>query len=110
MFFHGPDLYSVGPLVLSGFAKHLPAKYTVGEDQINVLLFERYARGTTMPYGKFGRGYCILSIKELDEVLRLQLLRQKTLNFTQTLHLNWLAKIKLRGPGPQVVNIIVKLL
>ena len=62
-----------------------------------------------MPYGKFGRGYCIMSIKKLDEVLRLQLLRQKTLNFTQNLHLNWLAKIKLRGPGPLVVNSIVKL-
>ena len=24
----------------------------------------------------------------------------KTLNFTWVVHLNWLAKIKLRGPGP----------
>ena len=32
--------------------------------------------------------------------------RTKTLNFTPVLHLNWLAKIELRGPVPIFVNIV----
>ena len=32
--------------------------------------------------------------------------RTKTLNFTRVTHLNWLAKIELRGHGPLVVYII----
>ena len=31
----------------------------------------------------------------------------KTPNFSQVIHFNWLAKIKLRGPGHLVLNIIV---
>ena len=33
--------------------------------------------------------------------------RTKTLNFIRVTLKNWLAKIKLRGAGPQIVNIIV---
>ena len=32
--------------------------------------------------------------------------RTKAVNFTRVIHSNWLAKIKLRGPAPLVVNII----
>ena len=34
-------------------------------------------------------------------------LRTKTLNFTRFIHLNWLAKIELRGPGPPDCQIDV---
>ena len=38
------------------------------------------ARGPgTVPYGKYGAGYCITFIKSLDEGLRWQLLEQKPL-------------------------------
>ena len=33
--------------------------------------------------------------------------RTKTLNFTRVIHLNWLAKIKLRGLGPPDCQIVV---
>ena len=74
----GPDLHYVGPLVLWGFSQHFSAKYTVGEDQINVLSSERKALGT-VPYGKSDPGYCIMFKKRLDEGLTLQLLGQKPL-------------------------------
>ena len=40
-----------------------------GEDQKQVLPSERWAPGT-VPYGKFGRGYCITVVKNLDEGMR----------------------------------------
>ena len=50
----------------------------ISEDQKKILLSEREAPGT-MPYGKYGAGFCITFIKSLDESLRLQLLEQKPL-------------------------------
>ena len=65
-----------------------------GEDQKKVL-YERRVSGT-MPYVKSVPGYCITFIKRL----LLATFRIKNLNFTLVIRLNWLAKIKLRGPGP----------
>ena len=33
--------------------------------------------------------------------------RTKTLNFSRDIHLNWLAKMELRGPGPPDCQIVV---
>ena len=71
----------------------------IGEDQKKVLPSERRAPGT-VPHCRPGPGHCVTFIKRLNECLRLQRLEQKTLNFTWVVHLNWLAKIELRGPGP----------
>ena len=65
-----------GPLALRGFLQHLLAKYKRRPKK--VLLSERGGPGT-VPYDKYGAGYCITSIKRLDEGLRKQLLEQKPL-------------------------------
>ena len=71
----GPDLHSAGPLALSGFLQHLPAKFS--EDQ------KKFYHLSAGPWHcakcKDGAGYCITFIKSLDESLRLQFLGQKLL-------------------------------
>ena len=52
------DLHCVGLLVLWDFCNiSLP---NIGENQINVLQFERMAPGTVPYYGKSDPGYCIM--------------------------------------------------
>ena len=64
----GPDLHCAVQLARKGFLQHLPAKYTVSEDQEKS--YNLSAGPWTVPYGKSGPGYCITSIKSLDEGLR----------------------------------------
>ena len=56
--FRGPDLHCAGPLAVWDFRNiFLP---NIGEDQKNVLRYERRAHGT-LPYVKSGTGYALRS-------------------------------------------------
>ena len=85
------DLHCSGPWHFGDFCKiFLP---NIGEDQKKVLLFEHGGPGTvqkvllfehgcpgTVPYGKFALGYCVSSIKKLDEGLIKQPLGQNLIS------------------------------
>ena len=96
MLLPAPDLHWVGPLVLWDFRNIFQPN--TGEDQIKVLS-EHGAPGT-LSYGKSIPGYCITFIKKIRWGLQLATFRIKTLNFARVIRLNWLANIKLKGPGP----------
>ena len=66
--------------------------------------------GTVPYYGNSGPSYYITLVK--TEKVRwgseIATFRTKTLNFSHIIHLNWLAKIELKGsPGPVAVNVVV---
>ena len=62
----GPDLHCARPLELRGFLQHLPAKCKRRPKKV---LLSEQGPGT-VPYGKYGAGYCITLIKSLGEGLR----------------------------------------
>ena len=65
----GPDLHSAGPLALWGFLQHLPAKYKCQVKTKKGPTIRGQGPGT-VPYSKYDGGYCVTSIKSLDEGLR----------------------------------------
>ena len=99
MLLSGPDLHCAGPLARWRFSQnkcrpkiksyHLSAmplalRHMVNHALVIALLFKK------VRWEPRGSNFKI-----------------KTLNFSEVFHFNWLAKIKLRGPGLLVVNIIV---
>ena len=71
----GPDLPCADSLHFEDFCNiFLP---NISEDQKKSYYLS--AGLSTVPYGKYGAGYCIMFIKSLGEGLRYQLLEQKPL-------------------------------
>ena len=93
MFLPRLDLLCAGPLALWEFSLQSPVN--VGETKKNSWAHHLNAGLPGIgPFGKSGRGYCIMFIKRLDKCLRLQFFRQNSLFLPgYSLHLNWLAKI-----------------
>ena len=97
MLLTGPYLHCVGSLALWRFSQNLLAKYRWSHAPAKKKFYHLRAGPLAM---------CIMVNPALFIGLRSQK-ETKTHNFTRVIHINWLVKTELRGPGPLVVNIIV---